>query len=250
MFRIGRRPDDESSGWFADDTGRYSERWRGERGVPSGHVNLQLWDHMFGRNPEARFYFQGDTGALSVVGERVVVMTNKCQHRGSTLVVAPVAACTMDLLPAGALVKLRVVVETGIGESPTAAATVVELLYPRERERELTGFVDALYPDRPKRRRQVRPMVERGNVPPVAPPPMPQMREPVREQVKEAVPPPVGHDAPLVVDAVPAEKPSPSSLPRLRVRTAPEGGDWLCFRPSPETAEIIDMVQPSEAAEP
>lgn len=247
VFRRGRRPDDESSGWFADDTGRYSQRWRDERGVPTGDVHLRLWDHMFGRDPDARFYFQGETGALSVIGDRVVVMTNRCQHRESTLVVAPVAACTIDLLPAGALVRLRVSIEIGIGESPAAAATVIELLYLRERELDLLAFADALNPDRPRRRRQVRPLVERGNVPPVAPPPMPLMRE----QVAEAVRPPVRDEAPpLVVEAVPAEKPASPALPRLRVRTAPEGGDWLCFRPSPETAEIIDVVQPSEASEP
>lgn len=235
VFRIGRRSDDESPGWFADETGRYSERWRDERGVPSGHVNLRLWDHMFGRNPDARFCFQGDTGTLSVVGDQVVVMTNRCSHRESTLVVAPVAACTMDLLPAGALVKLRVFVEIGKGESPAAASTVVELLYPREREQELTRFTDEMYPDRPKRRHQVRPMVERGHVPPV----------------REAVRPPA-HDgtSSLVVDAVPVERSASPALPMLRVRTAPENGDWLCFRPSQETAEIIEVVQPTEAAGP
>lgn len=217
MFSFAKRTEDDEPvppGWFADPARRFDMRYLDEDGRSTGHVRVQLWDPSHGPDPDAEFWVNGRSGALSMAGDRVVVLSHEDRHRrGSARLTLPRDACQLVVERDGEDVRAIVRFELGFGESPTLARGMVCLLFRPEQEAVLRQCARWLNPG----------LAEVEEMPPflrvdaVAPP----------EPVPASVEPPV------------AETPPPaSSLPQLAVRTAPDSADWICFRPGSSHALV------------
>ncbi|WP_434439473.1 hypothetical protein [Lentzea sp. E54] len=229
VFGFARRPEDDEPvppGWFADPLRLFDRRYIDQDERSTGHVMVQLWDPKHGPDPQAEFWLSGRTAALSLVGDRLVVLSHADRHRrGSARLTLPSDACQLLVEPDGDDLRVIVRFELGFGESPTMARGMVYLLF---------------HPDQEAALRRCARLLHGGTAEVEEMPPFLRVEEPsgaveVAPVVVEVAP--VVVEEPVVAKPV-AAPPSVSSLPRLVTRTAPDSADWICFRPGPAHALV------------
>lgn len=223
MLSFSSRSGSEVPGWFEDPTGDYEQRWMGEDERFTGYVQMKFWDPAYGPNPDAEFWLTGLTGVIGLVNGQIVIVTHAGSRRGASRLTFPVNACFLVFDEFD--VRLRVRVELGTEESPTRAYGEVTLYFRPEQACALRGLIAELQPDCG-----------------LSPVPVELDEEQEREPVAHLVEPDPVEESPLL--RVASEHPV---QPRLHVLTAPEGDDWICFRPMPSSAQIISPMSGDNA---